>query len=144
MMIAMFMNTHYLALKFTRLFSFSLRDLHDLPCNYIHSLVLLFKCSHLPLIKNKIKYPFKFIHISDIALDFPIQGLNWCLLHFLYWQLGSFPLESPGKIVFIFVCAKPLHNQMFNTEIRLIVFFAAKDGEALYSNQKQDQEPTLA
>ena len=26
-----------------------------------------------------------------------------------------------------------------NTEIRLIIFFAAKDGEALYSKQKQDQ-----
>ena len=26
---------------------------------------------------------------------------------------------------------------MFNTEIRQIIFFAAKDGEALYSQQKQ-------
>ena len=31
-----------------------------------------------------------------------------------------------------------------NTEIRLIIFFAAKDGEALYSQQKQDQELTVA
>ena len=30
------------------------------------------------------------------------------------------------------------------TEIRLIIFFAAKEGEALYSQQKQDQELTLA
>ena len=30
------------------------------------------------------------------------------------------------------------HHQMVNTEIRLILFFAAKDGEALYSQQKQD------
>ena len=29
------------------------------------------------------------------------------------------------------------HHQMVNTEIRLIIFFAAKDGEALYSQQKQ-------
>ena len=27
---------------------------------------------------------------------------------------------------------------MVNTEIRLIIFFAAKDGEDLYSQQKQD------
>ena len=27
---------------------------------------------------------------------------------------------------------------MVNTEMRLIIFFAAKDGEALYSQQKQD------
>ena len=33
---------------------------------------------------------------------------------------------------------------MFNTEIRLIIFFAAADGEALYSQQKQDRELTVA
>ena len=33
---------------------------------------------------------------------------------------------------------------MVNTEIRLIIFFAAKDGEALYSQQKQDWELTVA
>ena len=31
-----------------------------------------------------------------------------------------------------------------HTKIRLILFFAAKDGEALYSQQKQDQELTVA
>ena len=36
------------------------------------------------------------------------------------------------------------HYQMVNTEIRLIIFFAAKDGEALYSQPKQDQELTVA
>ena len=33
---------------------------------------------------------------------------------------------------------------MINTEIRLIIFFAAEDGEALYSQQKQDWELTVA
>ena len=33
---------------------------------------------------------------------------------------------------------------MVNTEIRLIIFFAAEDGEALYSQQKQDEELTVA
>ena len=32
------------------------------------------------------------------------------------------------------------HHQMENTEIRLIIFFAVKDGEALYSQQKQNWE----
>ena len=36
------------------------------------------------------------------------------------------------------------HQQMVNTEIRLIIFFADKDGEALYSQEKQDQGLTLA
>ena len=34
-------------------------------------------------------------------------------------------------------------NQMVNTEIRLIISFAAKDGQALYSQQKQDQDQTV-
>ena len=32
---------------------------------------------------------------------------------------------------------------MIKTKIRLIIFFAAKDGEALYSQQKQDQKLTV-
>ena len=33
---------------------------------------------------------------------------------------------------------------MVNTNIRLIIFFVAEDGEALYSQQKQDWELTVA
>jgi len=33
---------------------------------------------------------------------------------------------------------------MINTEIRLIIFFAAREEEALYSQQKQDLELTVA
>ena len=33
---------------------------------------------------------------------------------------------------------------MVNTEIRLIIFFVANDGVALYSQQKQDCELTVA
>ena len=36
------------------------------------------------------------------------------------------------------------HHKMVNTEIRLIIFFAVKDGESLYSQPKQDQELTVA
>ena len=36
------------------------------------------------------------------------------------------------------------YHQTVNTKIRLIMFFAAKDGEALYSQQKQGQELTVA
>ena len=36
------------------------------------------------------------------------------------------------------------HHQMVNTKIRMILFLAAKDGEALYSQQKQDWELTMA
>ena len=33
---------------------------------------------------------------------------------------------------------------MVNIEVRLIIFFAAEDGEALHSKQKQDLELTVA
>ena len=33
---------------------------------------------------------------------------------------------------------------MVNTEISLIIFFAAEDGKALYSQEKQDWELTVA
>ena len=42
---------------------------------------------------------------------------------------------------------KTLHmdiTRWVNTEIRLIIFFAVKDGEALYSQQKWDRELTVA
>ena len=35
-------------------------------------------------------------------------------------------------------------HQTVNTKIRLIIFFAAKDEEAVYSQQKQDWEQTVA
>ena len=35
-------------------------------------------------------------------------------------------------------------HQMVNTKIRLIIFFPAEDGEALYSQQRQDGKLTLA
>ena len=40
----------------------------------------------------------------------------------------------------LYTCTSPDGH----TEIRLIIFFAAKDGKALYSRQKQDQELTVA
>ena len=36
------------------------------------------------------------------------------------------------------------NHQMVNTKIKFIIFFAAKGGEALYIQQKQDQELTVA
>ena len=37
-----------------------------------------------------------------------------------------------------------IHHQMINTEIRLIMFFVVKDGEAIHSQQKQYLELTVA
>ena len=35
-------------------------------------------------------------------------------------------------------------HQMVNTEVRLTIFFAGKDGETLYFQQKQDLQLTVA
>ena len=55
----------------------------------------------------------------------------------MHWS-SQYPLPTTQE--------KTLHMdiKMVNTEIRLIIFFAAKDGEALYSQQKQDWELTVA
>ena len=47
------------------------------------------------------------------------------------------------NICFMYLDA-PKWVHMVNTKIRLIMFFAAKDGEALYGQQKQDPELTVA
>ena len=36
------------------------------------------------------------------------------------------------------------YHQIINIKTRLIMFFADKDGEAQYSQQKQDQDLTVA
>ena len=40
--------------------------------------------------------------------------------------------------------ARVNHHQMANTEIKWIIFFAVEDGKALYSQEKQDWEVTVA
>ena len=52
--------------------------------------------------------------------------------------------NMPGLSVFHSFPTRRSSDLMVNTEIRLIIFFAVKDGEALYSQQKQDWELTVA
>ena len=66
--------------------------------------------------------------------------LAFALLHFVLQ--GQICLLLQVSLDFLLLHFR--HHQMVNTEIRLIIFFAAKDGEALYSQHKQDQELTVA
>ena len=63
-------------------------------------------------------------------------------------RLRVLPKECPGhsKTLLLTTQEKTTcgHHQMVSTEIRLIIFFAAKNGETLYCQQKQDQELTVA
>ena len=100
---------------------------------------------------------------------FLTQGLNLCLC-LLHWQADSFPLSHLGKPTYIYItfCSSsefcqetaPVtentlfnntrgnvthgHHQIVNTEIKLITVFVAKDGEAVYSQQKRDLVLTVA
>ena len=59
--------------------------------------------------------------------------------HCCIWILGYGELAQP-----LYKLIAETHHQMINTKIRLIILFAAKNGEALYSQQKQNWELTVA
>ena len=74
------------------------------------------------------------------------------------WQINGETVETVAGFIFLGAkitadsdCSNEIkrhllfgHHQMVNTEIRLIIFFAAKDGDTLYSPQKQERELTVA
>ena len=61
------------------------------------------------------------------------------------WKLAGRALQAHQVLDTLREEGRPRpRHQMVNTEIRLIIFFAAKDGEALYSQQKHDRELTAA
>ena len=70
--------------------------------------------------------------------------------HLEYWKFGLGVQNKAGQRLIEFCQENTLvianntredsthgHHQMVNTEIRLIIFFAAGDGEALYSHQNK-------
>ena len=70
-----------------------------------------------------------------------VTGLNWTISSMIpfivHWSQQT-PYSNSTR-----EDSTHEHHQMINTEIRLIIFFAGKDGEALYSQQKQDWELTV-
>ena len=88
------------------------------------------------------------IRIKAITSFFFFSGCDGSSLlrvGFLYlWRAGATLCCSMRASHFVGFYSTHGHHQMANTEIRLIIFFAAKDGEAPYSQQKQDWELTMA
>ena len=71
---------------------------------------------------------------ARLALEYKMkQGKGNRVLPREHTGQSKYPLPTPHG-----------HPQMVNTEIRLIMFFAPKDGEALDKQQKQDLELTVA
>ena len=73
--------------------------------------------------------------VSHIATN---QGLP-CLVEMEYIQGGMVVMSNNTR-----GDSTHGHHRMGNTEIRLIIFTAAKDREALYSQQKEDLELIVA
>ena len=73
-----------------------------------------------------------------MALEFGMKQTNRVLPKKMHWLL-QIPSSNDTR-----EDSTHGHHQMVNTEIRLIIFFAAKDGEAVYIQLKQDWELTVA
>ena len=59
-------------------------------------------------------------------------------------RLRVLPREHPGHNEQPHPTTEEMTLHIDNTEIRFIIFFAAKDGETLYSQKKQDWKLTMA
>ena len=79
-------------------------------------------------------------------------GVNWVFVlmgrAMISKTFTQFSVEGRGCIPSLLLDLRPnmveVSKVMVNTKIRLTIFFAAKDGEALYSQQKRDLKLTVA
>ena len=85
-----------------------------------------------------IRFQGKPLNITVIQVYAPTNNAKEAEVEWFYEDLQDLEL-TPQRDVSTYG-----HHQMVNTEIRLIIFFAAKDGEAQNSQQKQDRELTVA
>ena len=79
-------------------------------------------------------------------LDLTLQDVwFWVNDHtiMIIWLMKIFLYSSSVYSCYLFLISSA-SVQMVNTKIIYIIFFAAKDGVALYSQQKQDWELTVA
>ena len=61
-----------------------------------------------------------------------------------FGEISVLPREHTGHSKHALSTTKEMTLHVDITKIRLIIFFAAKDGEAMYSQQKRDLELTVA
>ena len=89
---------------------------------------------------GKTTRPFRY-DLNQIPYDYTVEVAN----RFKGLDLMKFLMNYGQRFVTLYK-RQSTHgpHQVVNTEIRLIIFFAAKDGEAIYSQRKQGQELTVA
>ena len=126
---------------------FHVPNIHlDLPMYFLLNIVV-----YIWLYLSVFPWPIQLLY-PLVSISLFSRSVN--LFCFADRFIGIIILDSTYKqycIIFVFIWLHNTredsthgHHQMVNTEIRLIIFFAAKDGEALYSQQKQDRELTVA
>ena len=81
--------------------------------------------------------------LSLLQRIFPTQESNWGLLHRkqILYQLS---FQENTSLATTQEMPTRGHHQIVSTKIMLIIFFAASDGEVLYSQLKQDLELAVA
>ena len=60
------------------------------------------------------------------------------------WTSPDGVLKKKKKKIRVRVRVRLIRFRLIRVRVRLIIFFAARDGEALYNQQKQDWELTVA
>ena len=96
-----------------------------------------------PELTSKFKHELK---CQDILLCHWEKHLVNYLHYILFETVGKYPFLQLKTLHQMNKQSLPLSGkyEILSTKIRLIIFFAVKDGEALHSQQKQDLELTVA
>ena len=69
-----------------------------------------------------------------VAISFPTQGSNWCLLHLLHWQAGSLPTEPLGMMqnVWSLISKWAVYSQTSTTILQNCTFIYFGDRELCF------------
>ena len=84
--------------------------------------------------------------IHSMGFYYPLHQITW-LLFFIFPNATGRRMRKSYKILLFHLYNRGNRRNLdpfVHTKIRLIIFFSAKNEEALYSQQKQDQELTVA
>ena len=110
----------------------------------VKTFVILLNCKEIQPVHSEGDQPWDFFGRNDAEAETPILWPP----HVKSWLIGKDSDAGRDWRYHLFKFSTRdnytyEHHQMVNTEIRWIMFFAAKDGKVLYNKQKQDQELTV-
>ena len=114
-------------------------------CDHLHATINI-KASLSPCLFNQLLFVDFFMMTFHTGAEWHLVLVLICISVIILYRV--LPREHTGHSKHPVPTTQEMttrrRHQMVNTKIRLIIFFAAKDGEALYSQQQQDQELLVA